>query len=72
MMFDRTALGAAMHEKKVRTYAIHLGLTTREQGGVISLHWRYGDRRKLGEHRSWVEVNQALTKITVDDLTGNH
>lgn len=71
-MFDRGALGARLHEKKVRMYANHLALTARKSGRVIGLYWRYGDRRKIGEYRSWVAVNRALRKITTDDLEGNH
>ncbi len=57
--------------KKIRLYANHLALTTRKREHVISLFWRYGDRRKLGEYRTWAGVERALRKITVEDLEGN-
>jgi len=59
-------------EKFVRTYANHLALTVRRRGRVLALHRRYGDRRKLGEYRTWHAVERALRAITVDDLEGNH
>jgi len=58
-------------EKEIRLYANHLGLTARKRGRVIGLFWRYGDRRKIGEHGTWGAVEQALTRITAGDIEGN-
>jgi hypothetical protein len=61
-----------MSEKSVRTYANHLALSVHRRGRVLALHWRYGDRRKIGAYRTWHAVERALRAITVDDLEGNH
>jgi hypothetical protein len=58
-------------EQYIRLYANHLGLTTRKRGRVIGLFWRYGDRRKIGEYKTWSAVKRALTKLTVKDTEGN-
>ena len=71
MMHKRAIKNTVSSEKHIRMYANHLALTTRKRGRVIGLFWRYGDRRKIGEYRSWGAVERALTKITDDDLEGN-
>ena len=53
----------AKKEKFTRRYANHLALTTRKRGNVISLYWRYGDHRKIGEYRTWSAVHRALKKL---------
>ena len=51
-------------ERAIRAYAVHLGLMVRRRSGVLALYERYGQKRKIGEYRTWGSVKRAIVRYS--------
>ena len=50
-------------ERAIRAYALHLALMVRRHDGMLALYEPYGEkRRKIGEYRTWADVERALER----------
>ena len=49
-----------MDEQKVRNFALHLATEIRRQGTVLILRNRYGNKKTLGQYRSFAAIDRAL------------
>ena len=49
-------------EKEVRQYASRLALTIRKRGNILVLSERYGQKKKIGEFRSFAAVEWGIQR----------
>jgi hypothetical protein len=59
-------------ERAARAHALHHALMVRWHGGMLTLYEPYGQkRRKIGEYRTWADVERALERYDDKRLRRN-
>jgi hypothetical protein len=53
-------------ERRIRDYALHLGLMVRKRGSVLALYERSDQKRKIGEYRTLAAVERAIVQYGDD------
>ena len=59
-------------ERAIRNHALQLALMVRSHGSMLALYERYGGKqRKIGEYRTWADVERALVRYSDKRLRDN-
>jgi hypothetical protein len=51
-----------LNPSRLSNYALHLALMVRRRDSVLALYERHGERRKIGEYRTWSAVGSAIQR----------